>query len=246
VISTSTALLSCLVMLGTGCVEVEQALVINKTGSATYELEYDISEQTVEQMKAMYGLRDQMASGPASTVTLQPVDERTRLFFDPEEVALKKLVQEYAKYGVSLERIRVQSKRGTREVRLKVAIDRLAALAASDLFPAYGFSLSKTHSGDYEFYRVPGKFGEEAPLNMSDPDTTKMLIPFFNGFRVSTKVQAPTQLLETNAGIETRYSSVWTYDFDKDPEAILKLQREPWRMVFGGRGVNLPDIKQGS
>jgi len=235
-----------MVMLGAGCVEVEQTFVISKSGSATYELEYKISEQTVEQLKAMYELRDQMASGPGRTVTLELADERTRLFFDPEEVALKKLVQQYAKYGVDLERIRVQSKRGVREVRLKVSIDNLGALAASDLFPAYGFSLSKTPSGDYEFYRVPGKFGEEAPLNMSDPETIKMLIPFFTGFRVATKVQGPSQLLETNAGIETRYSSTWTYDFDKDPEAILKLQREPWRMVFGGRGVNLPEVKQGS
>ena len=239
-------LLTCLALLGTGCVDVEQTLVINKNGSATYEIKYDISEQTIEHMKAMYELRDQMAAGPGSTVSLEPMDERTRVFFDPEEGALAKQVEAYSKYGITLDRIRVESKRGVREVRLKVSATSLGALATSDLFPAYGFSISKTHSGDYEFYRVPGKFGEAPRLDMSDPETLKMLIPFFNGFRVSSKVQVPSQIMETNAAIETRYSSTWTYDFDKDPEAILKLQRDPWRMVFGGRGVNIPVIKQNS
>ncbi|MBM4143716.1 MAG: hypothetical protein FJ225_09035 [Lentisphaerae bacterium] len=234
-----------LALFGAGCVKVNQTLTINKNGSATYELSYDIAEQTVQQMKAMFTLRDQMMSLSGESVAAPQLDPRVRAFFDPEQLALTRAVQEYAKYGVSLERIRVESRRGVREVRLKANINQLAALAVSDLFPDYGFSLTKDAKGNYEIYRVPGKFGQAAPVDMDDPETQKMLQPFFAGFKVVTKIQASGQILESNAENDTRYSSVWSFDYDRDTEAFLKLQREPMRMVFDGRGANITEFKQG-
>jgi hypothetical protein len=178
-------------------------------------------------------------------VALPADDERVRLFFNPDEAGFKKLVAQYAKHGVTLDRVTVESRRGIRETRLKVALAKLSSLASSDLFPDYGFSIRRTPDGDYEFYRKPPDFGEPPPFDMSDPDMMKQLAPFFANFRVTTRLQTPGEVFETNGSTQTRYSAVWTYDFEKDPNAVLKLQRDPMRLVFDGRGSEIAEMRQG-
>jgi hypothetical protein len=232
------------ILLAAGCVQVEQLLVVNRTGSGSYELRYALAEETVDQIKAMFLLKDQVGIGPAATVALAGDDERVRAFFDPDEAKLRRILQAYASYGVTVERLTVETRRGIREVRLKANVNRLSTLAASDLFPEYGFSLRKTQEGNIEFSRKPPKAGEDDPFDVTDPDVMKQLAPFLGGFRVVTKVQVPGEILTSNANSASRYTGAWTYDYDKNANAVLRLQREPLQILFDGRGVELPEIRQ--
>ena len=63
------------------------------------------------------------------------------------------------------------------------------------------------------------------------------------GFRAVIRVRTPGRILETNAPEKTDNSATWTFDLEKDPQALQKIQRLAPRIVFEGKGLKIPDFR---
>jgi len=225
-----------------GCIQVDQTLTIEKNGSGSLELFYTIPEQTVSQMKAMYKLKDQMDEtlGQAEPLTTEEAFER--MFFDPSEDQIKRLLKKYETLGIKTETLKVETRNAARTVKLKVTFASMDKLSKADFFPDYGFTLSRSPNETYTFFRAAGN------PQASDAGTgpSSLVTPILNGFRVAMKVNTPGKILQSNASRKTLYNAAWVFDFEKDPNVLTTLQNQHMKIVFDGKGLQLPDIKQTS
>ena len=236
------ALLSFLI-LSVGCIRIEQTLTIKKDASGSCDIYYSMSEQTIVQLKAMLKLREQMAAASENISGLIQEDDFTRMLIDPIENDMRREIKKYEKYGITLERMKVESRNAWRHVRMKILFDNLEEAAKTDVFQEYGFSLSKNTNGNYLFYRKGENDDSKKTRKFSDHETVRLLTPLLGGFKVVLRLNTPGKILKTNAPQKSLYSAIWNFDFDKNPDAVLGLQNESLMLVFEGDGLNLPEIK---
>jgi hypothetical protein len=63
-------------------------------------------------------------------------------------------------------------------------------------------------------------------------ESLSKLAPFFNGFRVVTRVTVPGAIRNTNSLISDLRRATWEWDFDKDSSALVRFARDKMVMVF--------------
>jgi hypothetical protein len=232
-----------LLMATAGCIKVDQTLSLNKDGSGTLAVRYGMSEQTIAQMESMKEMQKNMpdAEGMGEAEDDNPFD------FDEEEIRdqFKDLQEE----GIELEEVKSEVKDGWKYMNVKFKFDDLNALAKTDFFKGSSLSLSKDADGNYVLVQQSGEMdtgmGPGADAEM-DPEMEKQMMmqmaPMFAGMRVAMTIHTPTAIIESNATEQQDDSASWVYDVDKDPESLLKMKNSNFRLVFSGKGVDLPEI----
>jgi len=222
-----------LAVLVSGCLKLDETLSIHEDGSAAIDLSYAISEQAVNQMKTLLKVRSQMAvlSGEES----QARNDHSELFLNPIEQNIRREIQKYEKFGVRIERLKVQAHDNWRQVDLKISCRNLAEMAKTDLFSQYGFSLSKDSDGNYTFFRDRENSNEASSANLPDAETLKMMTPVLQGFKAVFRINTPGKILKTNAHVTDPYNALWAFDFDRSPDAIVALQDQQFSAVFEGK-----------
>ena len=234
-------------ILASGCLKLDETFTIRADGSANLELVYSISESAVNQMKAMFKVRDQMAALSGDAPSSQ--DDRMELFLNPVEDQIRRELKKYEKLGVTVDRLKVEERDNWRHVELRVSCKSLADLARTDFFPQYGFSLSRDPNGSYTFFRDRESGNENSPVSMMDPATLKLMTPVLEGFDVIFKINVPGQVLQSNAHVKTARGVSWEFSFDKNPNAVVALQEQQFKIVFEGKGsdgkaFSLPEVSQ--
>jgi hypothetical protein len=224
-----------------GCIKVDQTLSLAKDGSARLEVSYSIAEEAVDRFQSMFELEARMARVAGETLPKDREDAWHRLLLQPEEEAIRNRLAGYDKYGMRVDKLKVESRGGRREVQIVLLAEDLARAAESDLFRQYGFSLRKNRTGNYVFYR-PGKKPPQDAAQQPDPEDSEQLSPLLAGFKVHIRVNTPGRILETNAAGKGLYAATWTFDFDREPTALADLQRQDLYIVFDGRGLTLPEV----
>jgi hypothetical protein len=223
-----------------GCLEVDEALTINRDGSGTCELAYSISEQAIVQMKAMLKLKAQMeeAAGESDKASTGKGADYTFLFAEPADEHLRRGFGQYEKHGLVLEDLKVEARDGRRNVRMKISFPGLDSLSKTEFFPEHRLSIARNPEGSCVLELVPMS-GEKVP-RITDEDTVRQLVPLLSGFRVTLKVNTPGRITETNASEKSDRTATWTFDFDKNPNAVPDLQNGLMKVVFDGSGLDLP------
>jgi hypothetical protein len=207
------------------------------------DVRYTVSEETVNQFRALYGLKADLmraAGGPDAGA----VDEAVPFLLEPNEDRIRAELKPYEENGLALERLKVDVLNNRRRVQMTLSFRNLADLARADFFPEYGFSLQRTEGGNYLLHREGYTIDTGGPADFSDPVTVKMLSPFLSGFRAALRVVVPGPILETNAARPTRFAASWLYDFDRDPNALAALQSTDMKILFEGEGVRLPQVQR--
>lgn len=236
-------ILMCVLAL-TGCVKVEQAFDIGKDGSATLEVSYSMSEMTVDRMKAMIKLKHGMRMAVEDAEDTGP--QWDELFLNPIEVKIRLNIEKYKDYGISLEKLKVETRNAWRHVHLKVRFDDIAKAAKADFFSEYGFSLTKTSDGNYVLHRDPPNDEPMTTVDMADPETLKTVTPVLSGFRVTLKVGVPGTILKTNAHQQGLNTAIWDFDFNQNINALLAYQKQALDIAFEGKNLELPQVKVGT
>lgn len=240
-------LILALTMLTGGCLKLEETFTIRPDGSASLDLIYAISEQAVMQMKAVLKVRDQLAylSGEEPAAA----DPWSGLFLNPVEDQLRRELKKYEKLGIVVDRLKVEARDNWRHVQLKVTCKSLADLARTDFFPEYGFSLSKDADGAYVFFRDRENRDGASSGSIPDPETLKLMTPVLGGFNTVFKVNTPGRITKSNAHAKSLYGAAWEFSYDKDPNAVTRLQDQQFKITFEGKGsdgksLNLPAVSQ--
>jgi len=233
-----------LVCLAPGCLRVENTLTIRKDGSGEIDLEYSVSESAVSQLRAMRKLQGQMAMVAGESVA---DDEETRyayMFLMPDEDEIRRECERYARHGITVDNLKIETRNAWRHVDLKILFTNLKGLAATDVFKYVGFNLVKNSDGNYVFYRAAAPKQDFNPPNCEDPDVLKMLSPILRGFSVELTVRTPGRIIRSNASSKSGYTSMWTYDFERDPTAVVRIQTHKLITIFDSTGLDLPEIRQ--
>lgn len=232
-----------LLVAASGCLKVNQSLTINTDGSGIIDLKYAVSNQAVRQLEAMHKLQQQLAlaSGEQSVD-----DEETRyahMFLMPNEGELRREIEKYESLGIKIGKLKVTTSGMWQNVEMKLQFDSLDKLAQARPFKYIGFDLVRNSQGHYVFYRASKPSEGYTPPDFSDPVTAKLLTPIFGGFSIRLSLKTPGRVLRTNAPRKSTYISEWTYDFERDPSVIARIQTAKQVTIFDSTGLNLPIIR---
>ncbi len=238
-------MLPVLMILCAGCIKMEQTLIIQQDGSGSLEAVYALSEDSVNQVKAALKIQKQIAAirGEAGASGGQD-DGYAGLFLNPSETLLRRELKKYEKNGITIDKLKVESREAWRHVHIKLLFKSLDAASKADFFQEYGFSLSRNTDANYTFFRPSEDRDEEKASPISDAEMLQRLSPLLSDFDVTLKVTVPGRILKTNAHKKSLYTAVWSFAFDKDPNALSALQKQQFSIQFEGKGLNLPTVSQ--
>lgn len=230
-------------MLATGCLQVEQTLTIDKRGGGNIDIKYAVSEQSIHQLQSMRKLTGKMAKFAGKD---SPEDDASRyayMFLIPREDDLRKECERYKDLGIELKELKVDTRGAWRHVDLKLDFDDLAALPKTEAFKYVGFSLVRNQEGHYVFYQASEPGPDFNPPDITNDRVMRQLTPILAGFKVAITLKTPGPILKTNADRRSTFSSMWSFDFDRDPAALIKLQKHKLVTIFNSSGLDLPEIR---
>lgn len=234
-VAVSIAAIGCLVA---GCLKVESVLNLKPDTSGSVVINYSVSEDAVQRMKALTRLRNQfdaITSNPAPTN-----NTLADMFLMPEETALRAEFKRHEQSGISLDQLKIRSTDNWRHVQMTISFKRLADAARSELFAEYGFTLVKNTKGDYIMFRDKADVEDTVPA--ADASSSKMIAPLLQGFRVDLKVNVPGKIIQSNAHRESLTTANWSFDYDQDKNALVNIQKQQFKIQFEGKDINLPTI----
>lgn len=233
------------ILFASGCLDAQQTLVIEPDGSGTLDVDYSIAEDTVKRIARMLDLSEDLRGSGTNAPPASPNDVFIGLLFNPNDADVKARLDNYAKLGFEIEEYSFKSEGARRQIHFKLKFDDISVFSKADFFHTYGFSLLKNRQGQYVIKNRP--VTTEKPStewDFSDPEITKLVAPFMNGFRFSLKMKLPGRIIKSNAH-QTRGNELeWAYVFDRDPYATQKLQRDHVSVVFESPGATLPGFRQ--
>lgn len=223
-----------------GCLKLDQEVTIRPDGSGSIEVQYSISEQAVSRMNAMEKLREQLAV--ISGATPPPADTNRVLaaLMDPNEDGIRSELRPYEKNGIRIERLKIQPRGAWRDVELKLAIRSWPEAGNTPLLREHGFRLARTAAGSYDLSRPAAVSKDMDGAVLTTPDATRILSPILQGFKVDIRMNVPGTVLQSNAHRASGKQVQWTFDFDRDPNALVKVQTQEFRIVFDGKGLSIP------
>lgn len=232
-----------LAFLTSGCIKLDQSLTLHHDGSGKASLSYSLAEQSVVQMRAMLALRQELLRAQ----NLEPDEEEnnliTRLLMADEDL-LRAFCLELQPFGLTLEKLRVDSRGGWRHVLLDVHIADFSRLAESPFFRDFGFTLRRLPNEQYALIRQPAvTAGEIDPLR--DPHAIRQVASLLGGMRLVFDVTTPGAIRDTNATERELRTASWVFDFDRDPNALVALQTQAFQILFDGRQLDLPQFNGG-
>ena len=217
----------------TGCLQVDQTLVLEKDGSGTLDLSYAMSEETLQQWQ---GVARQMlgSSGPDDGSPVMPFD------FSDQEIRAD--FKEYEGDGVILRSVQSETRDGWKTRRLRIGFRSLAGVARTGFLADRNISLVKDANGNYVFTQQPGGDGNLPPelSALAEPGAEALFSDMMKGFKAAVRVKTPGRILETNAPEKEDRQAAWTFDLDRDPQALQKVQVASLRIVFEGKGLDIP------
>jgi len=234
-------------LLLSGCIKATPVLLIKADGSGLLEINYSVSEASINQMQAMAKLKQQMAMASGTALPASDSSDFVALIMNPDENALKAKAESYRSLGLALNRIKITSKNAWRFVELSVSFSDLKKLAQADFFRENGFNLTRRHDGSYLLVKPAAR--QKDPNQQLITSSNKELVslaPIMSGFFVNVRFEFPGRMIDTNAHGKGLNSAEWKFEFDKDPDALTKMQQQEFRVIFDGNSLNLPDISMNS
>jgi len=225
------SLLGVFLLTLTGCIDVEQTLILNSDGSGTIHMVYGVSEQGTAQMQELARSMQEAGGSDAEPMSLDFNDDDIRNDF-----------KEYVPYGVALESVKTESRDGWKYRTLVITFRDLQGLAESGFLSDQAISLVKDGDGNYIFTQSSSSNGESMlPADEMDPFTAKLM----KGFRAVLRVRPPTRILRTNAQQKNEREAAWVFDLNEDSMALKNMQGATMQVVFDGKGVNIAEFRSG-
>lgn len=223
----------------TGCIKVDQTLTLNQDGSGTFELRYGMAEQTIAQIEAM----QQMSQAMGEEMELEQDNS-----FEFDEAQVRADFAENPVDGVELVSVQSEVIDGWKYMQIKLRFASLEALAQTSFFEDSGMSLTRDEAGNYVLVQRSGGpdalTGEEADAaaEMQEQMMAQMAA-MFSGLRIVSRIETPTDIVESNATEVRGRQATWIFDVDEDPNVLTRLDNLDLRVVFQGRGLDLPEIE---
>ena len=227
-----------------GCIKMEHSLHLREDGSGRYAVTYTTPGQTITRLKAMRELRRDLARAAGRSAEKAAAKGLAETFLQGTEAEIRDFVERFQPHGVEIKAISVDIRDAQRVFKLETTFDDIGKLAQTPFFEAYGFSLTKNRDGDYVLYRAAPIDRNAPTLDLSNPEDAKLVAPFLQGFQTKVRVTVPGRILKSNAPATSLHTSIWSFDFDQNPESYADLLSKGLGLVFDGTGSTLPQIRR--
>lgn len=220
---TTRALFVALLLLLSACIKVDQRLTLHADGSGVFAVNYGMREDSITQIEAM--ARQEGDSSPA-------------LPFQFDEKQVRKDFAVYARDGVELQSFTPSVTGGWKFVELGMTFRSLDGLMKTGFLSDRKLSLQRRPDGNYLLSQQPDS-PHLPSANATNAAVQEMMASLMKGFHASMAVETPGPVLESNGSATGRVVS-WVFDLEQDAQAISRAQQMEMRVVFAGRGLNLP------
>ena len=220
-----------------GCINVDQTLVLEKDGSGTIDLTYGMSEESISQWQDVARNMLDGSNPGSSSSPVMPFD------FSDEDV--RNDFKEYEADGVALQSLRSETRDGWKYRRMVISFKSLAGIARAGFLANRNISLVKDPRGNYVFTQQVGRGGNLPPELAAFTDTSadSLFSGMMQGFKAVIRVKTPGRILETNAPEKSERQAGWVFDLERDPTALQKVQEASLRIVFEGKGLDIPAFR---
>jgi hypothetical protein len=226
-----------------GCLKLDHRIVLNPDGSGAYEASYAVSEQSIERFAAMKKLRRQMQETRGRKAEERHTDLLYEIAFNPDEPKIRRALEKYEDSGIKITELSVESRNAWRQLELAFSFDSISELSKTHFFEKYGFRIYRNTRGSYVFHKPPIVSEEKDRIDpLTDKEEIRQITPLLSGFSVSTEVKLPGRVLDSNATERNLNTLIWTYDFDSDPNSIVKIQNRPMTAIFDPRNGSFPEV----
>jgi hypothetical protein len=219
-----------------GCIHVDQTLILEKDGSGTIDLAYSMSEESISQWRDV--TRNMLdSSNPGSSSPIMP--------FDFSDQDIRDDFKEYEKDGVVLQSVQSETRNGWKYRRLVIGFRTLAGIAKTGFLANRNISLTKDARGNYVFTQQAGGAGNMPPelADLAGTSADSLFSGMMQGFKAVIRVKTPSRILETNAPEKSERQAGWIFDLERDTEALQKAQNASLRIVFEGKGLDIPAFR---
>lgn len=219
-----------------GCLKLDQEITLNKDGSGRGKIMYAMSEQTIQQMKAMAEIAKQQMPGEEG----QKAAEEDQFEFD--EAKIKERFKALKDKGITLKSVKTETKDGWQYTYIDFAFKDISKLKEMESFKEDSFTITKNAEGNYVITMKMGG-GEMGPAE-AGAEQMKAMLPMFKGMRISMKFNTPGTIIETNAPIKGKKSAGLVIDVDKDPDSLFQMSKlGDIKIVFDGKGCTIPEVR---
>ncbi len=216
----------------TGCIKMDQDITLNKDGSGNVKFTYGMSEQTINQVKAMAEMNRQ-TEGEEQTEESNP--------FEFDEAKVKKEFEALKDKGITLNSVKTTTEDGWKYMNVDFDFKDIAQLNDADVMGDSPIMISKNDAGNYV---ITSKMsGDEMGGGEENAEQMKAMLPMLAGMRIALKINTPGPIISTTAPVKTADSAQWVFDIDKDPDSILNMSKTKMEVVFDGKGCTIPELK---
>jgi len=232
-------LLIAALVLSAGCIKFSETLTLHEDGSGVIDIAYTLPEETVTQISGMMKLADELAEASGEA---PPGDSHgyLELLLNPSENRIKNKVESYKVDGLTLKEVKVESRDGSRQVKLQLIFKSIQSLAKTDFFADQGFTLKRIQGGNYRLTRKGMKAASSEPVDLNDPKVVRLLTPILGGFDATIGVKTPGRIREANTTRRSLRQAVWNFEFNREAEDFRKFYTKDLVVVFEGAGLSLP------
>jgi hypothetical protein len=220
-VKTMIVLLMC-VVVGYGCMEIEEELTIAKDGSGTLKTRTVLSADLAKMLEG--------ADNSKSNITLTK----------------KELEEEMKKEGVEIKEFKREEKEGKVYISYTVAFKDINLIRDSKQLDDIEFS--KDDSGNIVFTRSSGEEDPLEPFKPIDKDLPaeekaeaemgkQMMTAMMQGAKYKCTVTFPNDISKTNADKKDGKTVTWEYDLEKLKKLAKTDDTLTMKAVFSAKGV---------
>lgn len=219
-----------------GCIDVEQTLHLKGDGSGEFDVRYGMKSADLAQMEQLSKMAEQIEGVTDSADNASP--------FEFTEADIRRDFAEYDEFGVRLKDVDIVETNGWKFVNLAIHFDSLDGLLRTDFLGDRSLTLTKTGTDTYELrHAAPVEHIEPGQIDGIDAASlNEMMAGMMKGFRAVLHVDVPGEIKDTNADSHTGSTATWSFDLDKDSNALVRAQSQDMRITFTGKDLSLPVI----
>lgn len=224
------------VLGGTGCIQVEQDLVLHTDGSGELRILYGVKERDLQRMREV--TRRMAAIDPSFSSSdadwLNSFDEdRIRREWDREHME-----------GVELVDVKTGLQEPWRILRARIRFQTLQHLLDAGVIQQCHIALARGDHGQYGYQQTLDLGGtlKNLPPGMDLATIQPLAALMLADLRATLHVQAPGSILRSNADRVEGRRATWEIK-GTDEGSLERLQDLDMRLLFDGRALKIADAR---
>ncbi|MEI8139490.1 MAG: hypothetical protein WCI03_06445 [bacterium] len=236
------ALAASVLLSGSGCVKIDATVIIDREGAGTLRAVYGMPSYIIKQADLARELSRSLDLAAGKT---NAVPQSLDIPYLYDEALLKAKFAAMAKEGITVEALKLREQGGWKYVDFTLKFLTLESLFKQSFFNDCGVSLKRLDDKTCKLIiTLPPVGNTPEAASVFTQESLNKLTPFFNGFRVVTRMIFPGEIRNSNSLISDTRRVTWEWDFDKDSQVLARLAQSKLIVVFDAAEARIMDFEK--